>query len=121
MTGQGFLASRWHAHLVGRAVILNLTFMLQPFRILCLLVISLAFHSIKRVGLNAEPVALDLTQDHTWSALATAIESEIDNGTIPGAVLLLARDGQVVGHQAFGVKDPHSGDQWKDACFASVP
>ena len=123
MTGKGFLASRWHAHLVGRAVILKLTFMLQPFRILCLLVISLAFHSCqrstgKRVGLNAEPVALDLTQDHTWSALATAIESEIDNGTIPGAVLLLARDGQVVGHQAFGVKDPHSGEPMdKDGLF----
>jgi CubicO group peptidase (beta-lactamase class C family) len=97
--------------------------MSHPFRILCLLVISLAFHSCqgsteKRVGLNAEPVALDLTQDHTWSALATAIESEIDNGTIPGAVLLLARDGQVVGHQAFGVKDPHSGEPMdKDGLF----
>ena len=61
------------------------------------------------MGLNAEPFALDLSQDATWSSLATAIESDIDKGNIPGAVLLLARDGKVVGHQAFGVKDTHSG------------
>ena len=88
MTGQGFLASRWHAHLVGRAVILKLTFMLQPFRILCLLVIPLAFHSCqrstgKRVGLNAEPVALNLPQDHAWSALATAIAVSYTHLTLP--------------------------------------
>ena len=72
--------------------------MLHPFRILCLLVVALALHAChqgpeRRVGLNAEPISIDLKQDSTWSALATAIESDIDKGTIPGAVLLLARDG----------------------------
>lgn len=84
-----------------------------PFRIFCLLFIGLSLHACQsgtetRVGLNTEPVALDLSQDSTWSALSKAIEAEVDNSTIPGAVLLLARDGQVVGHQAFGFKDPLS-------------
>ena len=102
---------------------MKLSAMLHPFRILCLLVVALALHACqrgteRRVGLNAEPSSLDLKQDSTWSALATAIESDIDKGTIPGAVLLLARDGQVVGHQAFGVKDPHSGEPMdKDGLF----
>ena len=102
---------------------MKLSAMLHPFRILCLLVVALALHACQRgtemrVGLNAEPSSLDLKQDSTWSALATAIESDIDKGTIPGTVLLLARDGQVVGHQAFGVKDPHSGEPMdKDGLF----
>ena len=97
--------------------------MTHPIRILCLLATAVSLHACqpgteKRVGLNAEPVALDLSQDATWSSLATAIESEVDKGTIPGAVLLLARDGQVVGHQAFGVKDPHNGEPMdKDGLF----
>lgn len=72
----------------------------------------------ERVGLDVTPISLDLSQDTSWSILATAIESAIDTGAIPGAVLLLARDGQVIGHQAFGVKDPHSGEPMdKDDLF----
>ncbi|MEE3164512.1 MAG: serine hydrolase domain-containing protein, partial [Bacteroidota bacterium] len=97
--------------------------MSHPFRILCLCSIAVSLHACQtetesRVGLNAVPVALDLSKDSTWSILATVIESEVENGAIPGAVLLLAREGQVVGHQAFGVKDPHSGEPMdKDGLF----
>ena len=100
-------------HLAVQVVVLKLTSMIYPFRSLYLLSIALVFHACQpgpeaRVGLNIEPVALDLSKDSTWSTLAAAIESDIDKGTIPGAVLLLARDGQLVGHQAFGFKDPLS-------------
>ena len=47
--------------------------------------------SVKRVGLNANPAMVDLSEDTSWTALTAAIDSAMDKGAIPGAVLLLAR------------------------------
>lgn len=73
---------------------------------------------VSRVGLNADPADVDLAQDSSWTTLTAAIDSAIAEGAIPGAVLLLARDGQVLGHEAFGVQDPTIGDPMdKDGLF----
>ena len=73
---------------------------------------------VSRVGLNADPADVDLAKDSSWTALTAAIDSAMAEGAIPGAVLLLARDGHVLGHKAFGVQDPITGDPMeKDGLF----
>lgn len=41
------------------------------------------------------------------------ISNSIEKGEIPGAVVLVARNGKIVYHQAFGVSDPASGREMK--------
>ena len=73
---------------------------------------------VSRVGLDAHPADVDLSQDSSWTILTAAIDSAMAEGAIPGAVLLLARNGQVLGHEAFGVQDPITGDPMdKDGLF----
>src|SRR5688572_26691553 len=50
--------------------------------------------------------------------LSEIFKAEIDKGTMPGAVLLVARRGKVAYFEALGVRDPQSGDAMRtDAIF----
>ena len=42
-------------------------------------------------------------------AIAEVLQREVDIGRLPGAVVLVARKGQVLLHQAVGQQDPQSG------------
>ncbi len=56
----------------------------------------------------AEPADLGLCPDRT-QRLIDVLQAEVDRGYIPGAVVLLARRGQVALHQAIGQLDPGKG------------
>ncbi len=50
--------------------------------------------------------------------LRTALNSRIDQGHIPGAVAVIARQGRVAFHEAFGARDPLAADPMRaDAIF----
>jgi CubicO group peptidase (beta-lactamase class C family) len=53
----------------------------------------------------AEPADLGLCADRT-QRLIDVLQAKVDRGQIPGAVVLLARHGQVALHQAIGQRDP---------------
>lgn len=53
----------------------------------------------------AEPADLGLCPDRT-QRLIDVLQAEVDRGQIPGAVVLLARHGQVALHQAIGQRNP---------------
>lgn len=55
-----------------------------------------------------EPADLGLCPDRT-QRLVRALQAEVDRGYIPGAVLLLARHGQIALHQALGQLNPGTG------------
>ncbi len=57
---------------------------------------------------HVEPADLGLCPDRT-QRLLQALQGEVDRGHIPGAVVLLARHGQVGLHQAIGQLDPGNG------------
>jgi len=64
--------------------------------------------SPEEVGMSAERLA----------RIGTWLESEVERKKIPGAVLLVARQGKVVYHEAVGVQDPESGAPMaKDSIF----
>ena len=44
-----------------------------------------------------------------WGRLDSAIQWSVEAGQIPGAVLLISRDGDVAVHEAYGKSDPMSG------------
>ena len=48
-------------------------------------------------------------QSGRWQALDSTLQVSVANGAIPGAVLLTARNGQVVLHRAYGEADPLTG------------
>ena len=71
-----------------------------------------------KAGLTLNLSATDLSTDSIWAPLEQAIEATLDSNAIPGAVLLLARNGEVIGHEAYGVSDPLTGERMdKDALF----
>ncbi|MEC7114574.1 MAG: serine hydrolase domain-containing protein, partial [Bacteroidota bacterium] len=61
-------------------------------------------------GLRPSASAVDLAQDSLWAPMEAAIRSTLETNGVPGAVLLVARNGEVVGHEAFGEADPLAGD-----------
>src|SRR5690348_12584400 len=66
---------------------------------------------------TAAPESLGFSPERL-ARIQTVIEHEIELGQYPGAVILIARKGQVVYHEAFGKLDP-AGDtpMPKDALF----
>ena len=56
----------------------------------------------------AEPADLGLCPDRT-QRLVDVLQAEVDRGYIPGAVVLLARHGQLALHQAIGQRNPGTG------------
>ena len=61
-------------------------------------------------GLRLSASAVDLAQDSLWAPMEAAIRSTLEADGVPGAVLLVARNGEVLGHEAFGEADPLAGD-----------
>ena len=59
-----------------------------------------------RVGLDMSTPSSDLGQ---WKALDSALNRAVLENTLPGAVLLTARDGRVVVHKAYGHANPITG------------
>lgn len=56
--------------------------------------------------------------EEEWRTLDGAVEWAVDAGQIPGAVLLITRDGEVALHKAYGMSDPLTGAVMeKDALF----
>lgn len=57
-------------------------------------------------------------EQQDWQALDGAIQWAVETGQIPGAVLLITRDGEVAMHEAYGMADPLNGvPMQKDALF----
>ncbi|MFT5934828.1 MAG: CubicO group peptidase (beta-lactamase class C family), partial [Hydrogenophaga sp.] len=66
---------------------------------------------------RVEPADLGLCPDRT-QRLLQVLQGEVDRGYIPGAVVLLARHGQIALHQAIGQLDPGAGSPMTtDAVF----
>ena len=64
---------------------------------------------------NPEEVGLSSAR---LKRLSETFKAEIDNGTMPGAVLLVARRGKVAHFEAMGMRDPQTGDAMRtDAIF----
>ena len=59
-----------------------------------------------RVGLDMSTPSSDLGQ---WKALDSVLNRAVLENTLPGAVLLTARDGRVVVHKAYGHANPITG------------
>ena len=76
------------------------------------------FHFAHADGLpTAEPETLGFSPERL-ARIATVMQHEIDIGQYPGAVVLIARKGQVVYHEAFGKLDPAGSTPLpKDALF----
>ncbi|MDB4787375.1 serine hydrolase [Flavobacteriales bacterium] len=56
--------------------------------------------------------------EEPWRALDDAVEWAVDSGQIPGAVLVITRDGEVAVHKAYGTSNPLTGTPMrKDALF----
>ena len=56
--------------------------------------------------------------DEAWKVLDGAIEWAVEEGQIPGAVLLIRRNGEVAVHEAYGAADPMTGRPMeRDALF----
>lgn len=66
---------------------------------------------------HGEPANLGLCPER-MQRLLQVLQSEVDRGCIPGAVVLLARHGQIALHQAIGQLDPGAGSPMTtDAVF----
>ena len=66
---------------------------------------------------TARPEQVGLSSERL-ERVSRALRSEIETGKFPGAVALVARRGQVVYFEAFGVRDPSTGaPMGKDAIF----
>ena len=89
-------------------------------RILCLTLVSclLTFTLAHAQSLQtAKPEVVGLSSDGLNRALA-AVKADVDKGALPGAVLLVARNGKVVMFEAVGVIDPATkAPMTKDAIF----
>ena len=89
-------------------------------RILCLTLVSclLTFTLAHAQSLQtAKPELVGLSSDGLNRALA-AVKADVDKGALPGAVLLVARNGKVVMFEAVGVIDPATkAPMTKDAIF----
>ena len=69
-------------------------------------------------GLTVPSTTVDLSEDPIWIPMEKAIQSAVGTDEIPGGVLLLARNGQVIGHEAYGTSNPISGEPMDgDALF----
>lgn len=55
-----------------------------------------------------------------WHPLDSTIERAIETDSIPGAVLLTARDGQVVLHRAYGESDPLTGKKMETSSLFRI-
>src|SRR5689334_2817569 len=54
---------------------------------------------------SGAPQALGLSADRL-ARIGTALEAEVSAGTLPGAVVAIAREGRLAYHEAFGYLDP---------------
>jgi len=89
-------------------------------RVLCLTLVSclLTFALAHAQGLpTAKPETVGLSSEGLNRVLA-AVKADVDKGALPGAVLLVARQGRVVMFEAVGVIDPATrAPMTKDAIF----
>jgi CubicO group peptidase (beta-lactamase class C family) len=54
--------------------------------------------------------------------ISTLFKTDTDNKCRPGAVVMIARNGKVVDHEAFGARDPATGaPTQKDSMFRMYP
>jgi len=69
---------------------------------------QLTYAKAETVGMSAERL----------SKIDKMMQDEVDNGNLPGMVALIARNGKIVLHQAYGVADAETGRKMeKDALF----
>ena len=67
---------------------------------------------------SGAPQALGLSADRL-GRIGTALEAEVSAGTLPGAVVAIAREGRLAYHEAFGYLDPSTRvPMTKDAIFS---
>jgi CubicO group peptidase (beta-lactamase class C family) len=77
----------------------------------------LAGHAFAEVLPTAEPVTVDVSEDRL-SRIRTVLQKEIDADRMPGAVVMIARRGQLIYSEAVGFQDKAAGKPMtKDAIF----
>ncbi len=77
----------------------------------------LAGHVFAEVLPTAEPVTVDVSRDRL-SRIRTVLQKEIDADRMPGAVVMIARRGQLIYSEAIGFQDKAAGKPMtKDAIF----
>ena len=77
----------------------------------------LAGHAFAEVLPTAEPVTVDVSPDRL-SRIRTVLQKEIDADRMPGAVVMIARRGQLIYSEAIGFQDKAAGKPMtKDAIF----
>jgi CubicO group peptidase (beta-lactamase class C family) len=77
----------------------------------------LAGHVFAEVLPTAEPVTVDVSPDRL-SRIRTVLQKEIDADRMPGAVVMIARRGQLIYSEAIGFQDKAAGKPMtKDAIF----
>ena len=77
----------------------------------------LAGHAFAEVLPTAEPVTIDVSPDRL-SRIRTVLQREIDADRMPGAVVMIARRGQLIYSEAIGFLDKAAGKPMtKDAIF----
>jgi CubicO group peptidase (beta-lactamase class C family) len=85
-----------------------------PVLLLCLLSLAAAAQGLPRAK-NPEEVGMS---SERLKRLTETFKAEIGKGTMPGAVLLVARRGKVAYYEAMGVRDPQTNDAMPaDAIF----
>ncbi len=81
----------------------------------------LAGHAFAEVLPTAEPVTIDVSPDRL-SRIRTVLQKEIDADRMPGAVVMIARRGQLIYSEAIGFQDKAAGKPMtKERSFASIP
>ena len=69
----------------------------------------------------AKPETVDVSPDRL-SRIRTVLQKEIDADRMPGAVVMIARRGQLIYSEAIGFQDKAAGKPMtKDAIFSSIP
>jgi CubicO group peptidase (beta-lactamase class C family) len=92
--------------------------MLLPFARLLVVAVALAVQpALAEPLVGAEPASVGFAADRL-QRLTDTLQAEIGKGTIPGAVLLIARNGKAAYFQALGALDPENKTPMrKDAIF----
>jgi CubicO group peptidase (beta-lactamase class C family) len=92
--------------------------MKRPVTLVTLLALVIFATGVWAQGLpTAKPETVGLSSERL-ERVSRALRGEIEAGKIPGAVALVARKGQVVYFEAFGVRDKATGEAMpKDAIF----
>jgi CubicO group peptidase (beta-lactamase class C family) len=91
---------------------------MKSFWSLCALIITFGIHSQTPSGKTSPPLAPGAPTDSGISderlqRISSMLERAVQNGEVPGGVALIARNGNIVYHEAVGMADAQKGRAYK--------